>query len=1147
MAYSLSDPSSLAACTIISRNYLSYARVLAQSFFRHEPGGRFYLLVVDRLPAEVALDPRIQVLEPDDLALPYFAEMTFKYDVTELSTAVKPTLLALLLNRYGEDPVLYFDPDILITGPLDELKKALDSADVVLTPHLLDPIPLDGRKPAEPDILIAGAYNLGFLALRKSCQTESFLQWWEDRLRDGCVVDVANGLMTDQKWVDLVPGFCPSTRILRDPTYNVAYWNIHSRLLEEKDGQFLVNGRPLTFFHFSGFNPANPSVFSKHQDRTPVIPGTALAKLLDLYVEQQRDHGFQTSSQWSYGYSRFDNSAAISFPLRRAYRNLDDASRAQFGDPFHAGEPGTFFDWATTPAPDEGRLSPFLQSLYRVRADVAHAFPDVYGKDREAFLTWALETGPLEMGYDPDIMRIPDPAALPIAAVRSPQRRAAGNAFGHSAGIATLEATAPNGSYLPELDQFPAFPSEGPRCSILIPVHNNGSLVRQCLEALLANPPLEMDREIVVVDDGSTDATPDLLAGYGDQIRVVRHPERLGLAAACNNGVEAAAGEFLVFLNPDAISHPGWLDALVRYADRHRAAAAVGSKLLFPDGTVRHAGMVISQDCRPRPLYTGFPADHPAVNQSRRVQAVSGACMLVRRQPFDEVERFDPIFRNGYEDVDLCLRLGACGYEVHYCHESVLTHLENCSGAPQGMSERGTEHLFLDRWENRVTPDEIQFFLADGLLRIDNQGFYPLSFSLSPLLGVVQAEEEQFQAHQLLAARSRQVYELFKQTTRLELRLRQAEFGSAVRDISENDSCSATASSALPTEHRFLFRGEIRWLSQESSNRLISILLPVKNGAAKLRDLLPRLASQRSRHPVEIVAVDSGSTDDTVAVLRQFRTTAVAIDPQSFNHGLTRNLAAQYARGDVFVFLNQSTLPADDYWLANLVAPLDQDPNLAGVCGRVLPRPEADLLTAKDIRRNINASTEQYVRAITDRQAYQNLDPHNRRLFLNFHTLSAAIRAEVFRRLPFREANFAEDLIWGKDALEAGFKLQYEPSAVAFHSHNYSLLEVFRRLFDDGVACRAIVGKQLRECDILPKIVQEFRDDWRYLEQECRLDANQLEDWRLIAVVRRTAQVLGLWIGMDWEPDRGDLLSHLSLTERIKAGLLTEAGGGWRM
>ncbi len=286
---------SLAACTIISRNYLSHAKILAKSYARQEPGGRFYLLVVDRLPPGVDLGPHVQVVDPDELAIPHFLETCFKYDVTELCTAVKPAFLSLLLQRYRVNQVVYFDPDILILKPLDRLKKALQSGSIVLTPHLLQPIPHDGFRPSEQDILLAGAYNLGFIAVRKSAESMDLLQWWQEHLRKDCRVNPSNAVFVNQRWVNLVPGMFPSTIVLNDEAYNVAYWNIHSRKLERRGTQFSVNGQPLVFFHFSGFDPASPRMLSKHQNRTKVAEGTALAALLDMYAALHRENGHEKS------------------------------------------------------------------------------------------------------------------------------------------------------------------------------------------------------------------------------------------------------------------------------------------------------------------------------------------------------------------------------------------------------------------------------------------------------------------------------------------------------------------------------------------------------------------------------------------------------------------------------------------------------------------------------------------------------------------------------------------------------------------------------------------------------------------------------------------------------------------------------------
>ena len=169
-----------------------------------------------------------------------------------------------------------------------------------------------------------------------------------------------------------------------------------------------------------------------------------------------------------------------------------------------------------------------------------------------------------------------------------------------------------------------------PRCSVVIPVHNKAALTRQCLDSILDNQP-EVPFEIVVVDDASTDFTQALLLDYGKAVRVVRLDKNAGFATACNAGSATGNSDYLLFLNNDTIVQPGWLDTLVAYADEHPEAKIVGSKLLFPDGTIQHAGVAFDLSGDPLHIYAGFPADHPAVNKSRRFQAVTAACLLIDR------------------------------------------------------------------------------------------------------------------------------------------------------------------------------------------------------------------------------------------------------------------------------------------------------------------------------------------------------------------------------------------------------------------------------------------------------------------------------------------------------------------------------------
>jgi GT2 family glycosyltransferase len=299
--------------------------------------------------------------------------------------------------------------------------------------------------------------------------------------------------------------------------------------------------------------------------------------------------------------------------------------------------------------------------------------------------------------------------------------------------------------------------------SIVVPAHGRAALTRRCLDAVLAEVPGGC--EVVVVDDASTDDTPELLDSYGEAIRWLRLPSNRGYATACNEGAAAATGEALLFLNNDTVPSEGWLGALASYAEAHPRATVVGAKLLYPTGAVQHAGVAIGQDGYPHNLYAGLPAGHPAVNRSRRLQAVTGACMLVRRSAFERVGGFDTGFVNSLEDVDLCLRIGAMGGEVHYCHEAVLTHLESAS---RGRVDRFAEsvELYRRRWREEVRRDDLEIYAADGLLGVEYAATYPARIEISPSLAVVGGGRE-LEAERLLEGYARQVADLLGEVVRL--------------------------------------------------------------------------------------------------------------------------------------------------------------------------------------------------------------------------------------------------------------------------------------------------------------------------------------------------------------------------------------------
>lgn len=334
--------------------------------------------------------------------------------------------------------------------------------------------------------------------------------------------------------------------------------------------------------------------------------------------------------------------------------------------------------------------------------------------------------------------------------------------------------------------------------SLIIPVYNHASLTRQLLNRLVTELSPAAQPEIIIVDDASTDGTPSLLQNYHPRIRVLTHRKNLGFAASCNDGAALAEGRYLIFLNNDTLPQGDWLGELIHYAECHPRAAVVGSKLLFSNGTIQHAGVIIGQDGAPHHIYAGFPHDHPAVNKSRRFQIVSAGCALVRREAFERVGGFDTSFINGAEDVDLCLRLGEWGYEIHYCHTSVLYHLESVSEG-RFAHDAHNARLLTSRWQGKLQPDDLRYYLEDGLLRIDYSSvshdmLYPLEMQISPLLANVAPRQGAQEAGRLVRERTQQVYDLLRENAHLKAELAQAT----------NGTTSVPEITIKPTDHSLL-------------------------------------------------------------------------------------------------------------------------------------------------------------------------------------------------------------------------------------------------------------------------------------------------------------------------------------------------------
>lgn len=378
--------------TIIAKNYLAAARTLMDSVAKHCPEAVRVVVFVDQV--EDCFDPakeKFQLIGSHSLDIPNIHWFHFKYTILELSTAIKPYAFQHLFQQYGAERVIYFDPDIKLYSGLDHLFGLLNEGNMVLTPHLTDTI-RDQKHPGELEILRSGVYNLGFIAVRRSGESFRFLRWWREKLYDQCVVDLNKGLFVDQKWMDLAPGLFDGVVITRRARYNVAYWNIQHRLLASDNGRVLVNGEPLCFFHFSGYDPRKPNVFSKHQDRYAMSDLGLAREIVEDYGRELMSNGHAESSKWRYTYSYFENGTLIPDscrPVHHESTTILDAVSNPFSD---EGLAAFVSVWNARIRPDRA-ITKLAYRVYHMRSDVAMVMPDVLGSDHNRFLEWMTTSG----------------------------------------------------------------------------------------------------------------------------------------------------------------------------------------------------------------------------------------------------------------------------------------------------------------------------------------------------------------------------------------------------------------------------------------------------------------------------------------------------------------------------------------------------------------------------------------------------------------------------------------------------------------------------------------------------------------------------------------------------------------------------------
>lgn len=326
--------------TICARNYLAQALALKASLRQTNPERDFYIFVADR---NTGIDD-IDVIFPDETWLLGWLKMAFKYNVIEYSTSIKPFCINYLFQKY--DKVVFVDPDTYATASFDLIFDALETKDIMITPHYNEIQENYTGAVPEEEILFVGIYNLGFLAIKNSQVGNKVIKWWMNRLADKCYADKIDALHVDQKWFDFIPGFFPDNVLISHHFgINAAIWNLHEReLVIENNKYFMINKVtrekfPLLFFHFSGFNPQMPTLINRRHPNYNVDLFPSFRPLFAEYTKLVLANDFERFSQIPYGFNTFTNNEKITPIHRRLLRRLE--SQINIGDPFDVG--GSFY------------------------------------------------------------------------------------------------------------------------------------------------------------------------------------------------------------------------------------------------------------------------------------------------------------------------------------------------------------------------------------------------------------------------------------------------------------------------------------------------------------------------------------------------------------------------------------------------------------------------------------------------------------------------------------------------------------------------------------------------------------------------------------------------------------------------------------
>ncbi len=292
-----------------------------------------------------------------------------------------------------------------------------------------------------------------------------------------------------------------------------------------------------------------------------------------------------------------------------------------------------------------------------------------------------------------------------------------------------------------------------------------------------------------------------------------------------------------------------------------------------------------------------------------------------------------------------------------------------------------------------------------------------------------------------------------------------------------------------------------------------SIILLTFNGEQYLDEVLASIFCQKTELHFEVIAIDSGSTDQTFNILKKYPVKIHSIPNSEFGHGKTRNLGVRLASGKYLVFLTQDATPASPYWLEYLIKAQHDVKGAVGVYSRQLPRQNCNPCEWRDIE--LGAPPVSIIKRVNFNDIFQKetYDKHYRQ-FITFSDVSSCIRKEVLERFPFNEnLKMVEDQEWCKRAIEAGHTVIYEAASAVYHSHNYPIRMIYKRHFDYGVSFKDFLFIHLKLQNVLVFTLHESIGDFFFLIAQPRNFFWKIK-WFIKSPLVRFSMIYGLYKGL---------------------------------